>query len=64
MFFSVGSGLDVAALPQVILPATVMAAAFLLLKPVVFHIGERRFDEPKLAWNLGSGWDSAANLRY
>ena len=53
-FFSVGSGLDVAALPQVILPAIVMAAAFLLLKPVVFHVLVRGVcDEPKLAWNLG-----------
>ena len=53
-FFSVGSGLDVAALPQVILPATVMAAALLLLKPVLFHVLVRGVcDEPKLAWNLG-----------
>ena len=53
-FFSVGSGLDVAALPQVILPATVMAAAHLLLKPVLFYVLVRGVcDEPKLAWNLG-----------
>ena len=53
-FFSVGSGLDMAALPQVILPAIVMAAALLLLKPAVFHVLVRGVcDEPKLAWNLG-----------
>ena len=53
-FFSVGSGLDMAALPQVILPAIVMATALLLLKPVVFHLLVRGVcDEPKLAWNLG-----------
>ena len=53
-FFSVGSGLDVTALPQVILPAIIMAAALLLLKPVVFHVLVRGVcDEPKLAWNLG-----------
>jgi predicted Kef-type K+ transport protein len=44
----------VAALPQVILPAIVMAAALLLLKPAVFHVLVRGVcDEPKLAWNLG-----------
>ena len=53
-FFSVGSGLDMAALPQVILPGIVMAAALLLLKPAVFHVLVRGVcDEPKLAWNLG-----------
>ena len=53
-FFSVGSGLDVAALPQVILPAAVIAGILLLLKPAIYYVLVRGvFDEPKLAWNLG-----------
>ena len=53
-FFSVGSGLDVAALPQVILPAAVIAGTLLLLKPAIYYALVRGvFDEPKLAWNLG-----------
>ena len=53
-FFSVGSGLDMALLPQVALPAVVFAALFLALKPAVFHLLVRGvFDEPKLSWNLG-----------
>ena len=53
-FFSVGSGLDMALLPEVALPAVVIAALFLALKPAVFHLLVRGvFDEPKLSWNLG-----------
>ena len=53
-FFSVGSGLDMALVPQVALPAVVIAALFLALKPAVFHLLVRGvFDEPKLSWNLG-----------
>ncbi len=53
-FFSVGSGLDMMLLPEVALPALVIAACFLALKPAVFHFLVRGvFDEPKLSWNLG-----------
>ena len=53
-FFSVGSGLDMALLPQVALPSLVIAACLLALKPAVFHLLVRGvFDEPKLSWNLG-----------
>ena len=53
-FFSVGSGLDMALLPGVALPAVVIAISFLALKPAVFHLLVRGvFDEPKLSWNLG-----------
>jgi Kef-type K+ transport system membrane component KefB len=53
-FFSVGSGLDMTLLPEIALPALVMAGVFLALKPAVFHVLVRGvFDEPKLAWNLG-----------
>ena len=53
-FFSVGSGLDLQALPRVALPAVAMATLFLLLKPLVYQWLVRGvFEEPKLAWNLG-----------
>ncbi len=53
-FFSVGSGLDMQALPRLAVPAMAMATLFLLLKPVVYQWLVRGvFDEPKLAWNLG-----------
>jgi len=53
-FFSVGSGLDMQALPRLAVPAIVMATLFLLLKPVVYQWLVRGvFDESKLAWNLG-----------
>ena len=53
-FFSVGSGLDMTLLPQVALPAVVIAAFFLALKPAVFHLLVRGvFDEPTLRGNLG-----------
>lgn len=53
-FFSVGSGLDLQALPRVALPAIALATLFLLLKPLVYQWLVRGvFEEPKLAWNLG-----------
>ena len=53
-FFSVGSGLDMTLLTEVAVPALVIAACFLALKPAVFHLLVRGvFDEPKLSWNLG-----------
>jgi len=53
-FFSVGSGLDMQLLPEIALPALVIASVLLALKPAVFHVLVRGvFDEPKLAWNLG-----------
>ena len=53
-FFSVGSGLDMQALPRLAVPAMAMATLFLLLKPVVYQWLVRGvFDESKLAWNLG-----------
>jgi Kef-type K+ transport system membrane component KefB len=53
-FFSVGSGLNLEALPKVAVPAVAMAALFLMVKPLVYQWLVRGiFDEPKLAWNLG-----------
>lgn len=53
-FFSVGSALDIAALPEIWIAATVMALGFIGLKPVVYQWLLRGVSEqPKLAWNLG-----------
>ncbi len=53
-FFSVGSGLDMTALPRVALPAIAMATTLLIIKPVVYQwLVKGVFEEPKLAWNLG-----------
>jgi Kef-type K+ transport system membrane component KefB len=53
-FFAVGARFDLAMLPQVWLPALVLAGLVLALKPVVYRwllkgVSERR----SLAWNLG-----------
>jgi Kef-type K+ transport system membrane component KefB len=54
-FFSVGSGLDMQLLPEVALPAIVIAIIVAGAEAGVFHVlGEGyRVEEPKLAWNLG-----------
>ncbi len=53
-FFSVGSTLDIEALPAVLLPATVLAVVFVVIKPVIYHFLLRGVSErPSLAWNLG-----------
>ena len=53
-FFSVGSALDIAALPHIWVAASIMALGFIALKPVVYQWLLRGVSEqPKLAWNLG-----------
>ena len=53
-FFAVGAQFNLATLPAVILPAVVIAAALLTLKPVIYHGLLRGVSESqKLAWNLG-----------
>ena len=53
-FFAVGAQFNLATLPAVILPAVVIAAALLTLKPVIYHSLLRGVSEShKLAWNLG-----------
>jgi Kef-type K+ transport system membrane component KefB len=53
-FFAVGAQFNLSTLPTVIMPALVIAAALLLLKPVIYHALLRGVSEShKLAWNLG-----------
>jgi Kef-type K+ transport system membrane component KefB len=53
-FFSLGASFDLGTLPQVLLPAAVMAAALLLIKPWVFKRLLMRSDEsPALATEVG-----------
>ena len=53
-FFAVGAQFNLATLPAVLLPAMVIAAALLTLKPVIYHGLLRGVSEShKLAWNLG-----------
>ena len=53
-FFAVGAQFNLSTLPTVIVPALVIAAALLLLKPVIYHALLRGVSEShKLAWNLG-----------
>ena len=54
-FFSMGAGFEVDSLPEVALPAVVLAAAVLILKPFVFRWLLVRTDEkPKLAAEIGA----------
>ena len=54
-FFSMGAGFEVDSLPEVALPAVVLAAAVLILKPFVFRWLLVRADEkPKLAAEIGA----------
>lgn len=53
-FFALGAGLEIAALPDVIVPACVLAALVLVVKPVTFRVLLRRFSEKAgLAWDVG-----------
>ena len=53
-FFAVGAQFNLATLPAVLVPAAVIAAALLTLKPVIYHGLLRGVSEShKLAWNLG-----------
>ena len=53
-FFAVGAQFNLATLPAVLLPAMIIAAALLTLKPVIYHGLLRGVSEShKLAWNLG-----------
>ena len=54
-FFSVGAGLDLTVLPQVVVPATITAAIMLLVKPVTFRLLLHRLSESThLAWDVGA----------
>lgn len=53
-FFSLGAGLDLGTIGDVILPAIVLAALILAAKPVVFAWLLRKVGEPrKLSWEIG-----------
>ncbi len=53
-FFSLGAGFDLGMLGSIWLPALVMSAVLLGLKPVVFRLLLRRMSEGKhLAWDVG-----------
>lgn len=53
-FFAIGAGFNLGMLEQVALPAIILAAIVLLLKPVVFRFLLRRQAETnKLAWDIG-----------
>lgn len=53
-FFALGAGLNLAELPSVLLSASILAAAILLIKPLVFRVLLRRFSErATLAWDVG-----------
>ncbi|MCB1672513.1 MAG: cation:proton antiporter [Gammaproteobacteria bacterium] len=53
-FFSLGAQFNIELLGEIIVPALVLGALALTLKPVVFHYLLRRFEERnKLAWDAG-----------
>ncbi|MGB1093016.1 MAG: cation:proton antiporter, partial [Oceanobacter sp.] len=53
-FFALGAGLNLAELPSVLLSASVLAAAILVIKPLTFRMLLRRFSEKvNLAWDVG-----------
>jgi Kef-type K+ transport system membrane component KefB len=53
-FFAVGAKLDLSQLDQVLIPAALLAALVLILKPVVYQFLLKGVSEKKaLAWNLG-----------
>jgi Kef-type K+ transport system membrane component KefB len=53
-FFAVGAKLDLSQLDQILIPAALLAALVLILKPVVYQFLLKGVSEKKaLAWNLG-----------
>lgn len=53
-FFALGAGLNISALDQIWLPASLLGGAMLLLKPIVFRFALRHVSETnKLGWETG-----------
>lgn len=53
-FFSLGAGLNIELLPEVIIPSLFYASAVLLLKPVVFFgLLQKQGEAKPLAWDVG-----------
>jgi Kef-type K+ transport system membrane component KefB len=54
-FFSLGASLDLAELPQVLLPSVLLAALILLVKPAVFKALLVKVEETaRLSWEIGA----------
>ena len=53
-FFALGAGLNISALDQIWLPATLLGAAMLVVKPIVFRFALQHVSETnKLGWETG-----------
>ena len=53
-FFSLGGGFNIGLLPQVIVPAVLLATVILAAKPLIFRsLLRRQSESPGLAWDLG-----------
>jgi Kef-type K+ transport system membrane component KefB len=53
-FFTLGARFDISLLPTIIIPAMILAAIVLSLKPVIYFVLLRGFSENKeLAWDIG-----------
>ncbi|GLQ32260.1 cation:proton antiporter [Litoribrevibacter albus] len=53
-FFSLGASFNLGLLPQVWLPAIILAAIFLILKPLVFRFLLFKLEEsPRMGWEVG-----------
>jgi predicted Kef-type K+ transport protein len=53
-FFSLGSGFNLQLLAIIALPAIILAALMLMIKPVVYHYLLRKHSESQsLAWDIG-----------
>jgi Kef-type K+ transport system membrane component KefB len=53
-FFALGGGFDLSLIPQIVVPALILAAAMLALKPTVYHLllrGQR--ESQTLCWDIG-----------
>lgn len=54
-FFALGAGFDIGTLPQVLVPALILAAVSVMLKPVIFrHLLEREQEKVRMAGETGA----------
>ena len=53
-FFSIGAGFNFGLLDQIVVPALILAALVLAVKPLVFRVlVEKQSETPQLAWDIG-----------
>lgn len=53
-FFTLGAGLNLQLVHEILVPALILAALILILKPITFRVLLGRMSEgPKLAWDIG-----------